>query len=123
LSIRKGLRRVGFADGTDVVVECYSLHGHYEEMSPIIDDAVRRGVALIGTPTALRARLLPKPRLKPSRLYSARLNIRLKPGLVKSLAQPTHQRDADLRWRDRHQTAWRMQLFFSASTLAEIEVA
>jgi hypothetical protein len=54
--IRKGLRRVDFAEGTDVTVKYHSLHGHYEEISSIIDDAVRRGVALIGTPTALRVR-------------------------------------------------------------------
>ena len=81
--IRMGLRRGGFAEGTGLVVEYHSLHGHYEEISSIIDDAVRRGVALIGTPTALRARLLPKLRLKPSRLYWARP---LAPGLVKTRA-------------------------------------
>src|SRR5271165_4521611 len=47
---RKGLRQTGFAEGTDVAVEYHWLDGHYEEISTIIDDAVRRRVAVIATP-------------------------------------------------------------------------
>jgi putative ABC transport system substrate-binding protein len=47
---RKGLRQTGFSEGKDVVVEYHWLDGHYEEIPGIIDDAVRRSVAVIATP-------------------------------------------------------------------------
>src|SRR5271169_2705601 len=47
---RKGLRAAGFTEGTDVVVEYHWLDGHYEEIPGIINDAVRRRVAVIATP-------------------------------------------------------------------------
>jgi putative tryptophan/tyrosine transport system substrate-binding protein len=46
---RKGLSQAGFTEGTDVVVEYHWLDGHYEKISAIVNDAVRRGVALIAT--------------------------------------------------------------------------
>jgi len=47
---RKGLRQSGFTGGKDVVVEYHWLDGHYEDRAAILDDAVRRRVAVIATP-------------------------------------------------------------------------
>ena len=47
---RKGLRQSGFTGGKDVVVEYHWLDGHYENLAAILDDAVRRRVAVIATP-------------------------------------------------------------------------
>ena len=40
----------GFTEGKDVVVEYHWLDGHYEDRAAILDDAVRRRVAVIATP-------------------------------------------------------------------------
>jgi putative tryptophan/tyrosine transport system substrate-binding protein len=47
---RKGLSQSGFTEGKDVVVEYHWLDGHYENLAAILDDAVRRRVAVIATP-------------------------------------------------------------------------
>jgi putative tryptophan/tyrosine transport system substrate-binding protein len=47
---RKGLSQSGFVEGKDVVVEYHWLDGHYEDLAAILDDAVRRHVAVIATP-------------------------------------------------------------------------
>jgi ABC-type uncharacterized transport system substrate-binding protein len=47
---RKGLSQASFTEGRNVVVEYHWLDGHYEEISAIISDAVRRNVAVIATP-------------------------------------------------------------------------
>lgn len=50
VEFRKGLRQAGFAEGKDVVVEYHWLDGHYEQIRGIIDDAIRRNVAVVATP-------------------------------------------------------------------------
>ena len=47
---RKGLSQSGFAEGKDVLVEYHWLDGHYEDLAEILDDAVKRPVAVIATP-------------------------------------------------------------------------
>ncbi len=47
---RKGLSLSGFTEGNDVIVEYHWLDGHYEDLAAIIDDAVRRHVAVIAMP-------------------------------------------------------------------------
>jgi putative tryptophan/tyrosine transport system substrate-binding protein len=47
---RKGLSQAGFTEGKDVAVEYHWLDGHYEDLAAILDDAVRRNVAVIATP-------------------------------------------------------------------------
>ena len=53
---RKGLSETGFAE-SDVRVEYHWLDGHYEELPSIINDAVRRVVAVIATPGSTPAAL------------------------------------------------------------------
>jgi putative ABC transport system substrate-binding protein len=47
---RKGLNQSGFTEGKDVVVEYHWLDGHYEDLAAILNDAIRRHVAVIATP-------------------------------------------------------------------------
>jgi putative ABC transport system substrate-binding protein len=47
---RKGLSQTGFTEGKDVVVEYHWLDGHYENLAAILNDAVKRRVAVIATP-------------------------------------------------------------------------
>ncbi len=85
---RKGLRQAGFAEGTDVVVEYHWLGGHYDEISTIVSDAVRRSVAVIATPGNSPGSLAAKAATEtiPTVFGVAEDPVAL--GLVKSLAQP-----------------------------------
>jgi putative ABC transport system substrate-binding protein len=50
VEFRKGLSQTGFAEGKNVLVEYHWLDGHYEATAAILEDAVRRNVAVIATP-------------------------------------------------------------------------
>ena len=47
---RKGLSQTGLTEGKDVLVEYHWLDGHYENTPTILNDAIRRQVAVIATP-------------------------------------------------------------------------
>ena len=47
---RKGLSQTGLTEGKDVIIEYHWLDGHYENMPAILNDAIRRHVAVIATP-------------------------------------------------------------------------
>jgi len=47
---RRGLSQSGFTEGNNVNVEYHWLDGRYEDLAAILDDAVRRKVAVIATP-------------------------------------------------------------------------
>jgi putative tryptophan/tyrosine transport system substrate-binding protein len=47
---RKGLDQAGLTEGKDVVVEYHWLDGRYDELAAILNDAIRRHVAVIATP-------------------------------------------------------------------------
>jgi putative tryptophan/tyrosine transport system substrate-binding protein len=85
---RKGLRQTGFAEGTDVVVEYHWLDGHYEELSAIINDAVRRSVAVIATPGNSPGALAAKAATEMIPIVFGVSEDPVALGLVKSLAQP-----------------------------------
>ena len=84
----KGLRQAGFVEGKDVVVEYHWLDGRYEQIPGIINDAIRRGVALIATPGSSPASLAAKAATEndPHRVRSGEDPVAM--GLVKSLARP-----------------------------------
>src|SRR6516162_8278601 len=50
VEFRKGLSQTGFVENRNVIVEYHWLDGHYEAAAVVIDDAVRRKVAVIATP-------------------------------------------------------------------------
>jgi putative ABC transport system substrate-binding protein len=85
---RKGLRQAGFADGTDVVVEYHWLDGHYEELSAIINDAVRRTVAVIATPGNSPGAVAAKAATETIPIVFGVAEDPVALGLVKSLARP-----------------------------------
>src|SRR5712691_7566917 len=49
-AFRKGLAEVGYVEGQNVAVEYHWLAGRYDGMPALLDDIVRRRVAVIATP-------------------------------------------------------------------------
>src|SRR5437879_6568569 len=47
---RKGLSQTGRNDGQNVMVEYHWLDGHYDRVPALIDELIRRKVAVIATP-------------------------------------------------------------------------
>lgn len=85
---RKGLSQTGFAEGRDVRVEYHWLDGHYEEIPSIINDAVRRTVAVIATPAITIAALAAKAATATIPIVFGVAEDPVALGLVASLAQP-----------------------------------
>src|SRR6516165_6283221 len=85
---RKGLRQAGFVERTDVVVEYHWLNGQYEQISTIVNDAVRRGVAVIATPGSSPGALAAKAATETIPIVFGVAEDPVALGLVKSLAQP-----------------------------------
>ena len=85
---RKGLSQTGFAEGQDVRVKYHWLDGHYEELPSIINDAVRRTVAVIATPGSTPASLAAKAATATIPIVFGVAEDPVTLGLVASLAQP-----------------------------------
>jgi ABC-type uncharacterized transport system substrate-binding protein len=85
---RRGLRQTGLTEGTDVVVEYHWLDGHYEEIPAIINDAVRRSVAVIATPGNSPATLAAKAATATIPIVFGVAEDPVALGLVTSLARP-----------------------------------
>jgi putative ABC transport system substrate-binding protein len=85
---RKGLGQTGFAEGQNVRVEYHWLDGHYEELPSIINDAVRRTVAVIATPGITIAALAAKAATTTIPIVFGVAEDPVALGLVASLAQP-----------------------------------
>ena len=86
---RKGLRQSGFAVGTDVLVEYHWLDGHYEQLPAIMNDAVRRKVAVIATPGSSPGALAAKAATGTIPIVFGVAEDPVALGLVKSLARPS----------------------------------
>jgi putative ABC transport system substrate-binding protein len=84
----KGLRQSGLVEGKDVVVEYHWLDGHYDQISLIISDAVRRHVALIATPGSSPASIAAKAATETIPIAFGVAEDPVALGLVKSLARP-----------------------------------
>ena len=85
---RKGLSQTGLAEGQNVRVEYHWLGGHYEELPSIINDAVRRNVAVIATPGITIAALAAKAATTTIPIVFGVAEDPVTLGLVASLAQP-----------------------------------
>jgi putative ABC transport system substrate-binding protein len=85
---RKGLNQSGFTEGQDVVVEYHWLDGHYENVAVILDDAVRRHVAVIATPANTPGSLAAKTATSTIPVVFGVSEDPVALGLVASLARP-----------------------------------
>jgi ABC-type uncharacterized transport system substrate-binding protein len=54
-AFRKGLNETGYVDGQNVMVEYHWLEGQYHRLPSLMDDLVRRRVAVIATPAGRSA--------------------------------------------------------------------
>ena len=85
---RKGLSQTGRTDGQNVAVEDHWLEGHYELLPALIDDIVRRGVAVIATPANSPATLIAKAATPTIPIVFGVGEDPVELGLVASLAKP-----------------------------------
>jgi putative ABC transport system substrate-binding protein len=85
---RKGLSQTGFTEGKDVVVEYHWLDGHYEGVAALLDDAVRRKVAVIATPANTPSSLAAKAATSTIPVVFGVSEDPVSLGLVASLAHP-----------------------------------
>ena len=85
---RKGLSQTGFTEGQDVLVEYHWLDGHYEDIPAILNEAIRRHVAVIATPANSPATLAAKAATSTIPIVFGVGEDPVALGLVASLAQP-----------------------------------
>ncbi len=59
-AFRKGLGETGYVDSKNVTIEYHGLDGHYEKLPGLLEDLIRRHVAVIATPGSEPATLAAK---------------------------------------------------------------
>ena len=59
-AFRKGLGETGYAEGRNVQVEYHWLEGQYEHLTAVLDDLIRRHVAVMAIPGSLPVSLAAK---------------------------------------------------------------
>ena len=87
-AFRKGLGETGYAEGRNVQVEYHWLEGQYEHLTAVLDDLIRRHVAVMAIPGSLPVSLAAKSATNTIPIVFGVAEDPVKLGLVTSLAQP-----------------------------------
>ncbi len=87
-AFRKGLSETGYTEGRNVLVEYYWLEGNYEGLRAVLDDVIRRGVAVIAVPGSTPVSVAAKAATETIPIIFGVAQNPVELGLVKSLAQP-----------------------------------
>jgi putative tryptophan/tyrosine transport system substrate-binding protein len=88
VAFRKGLSETGYVEGRNVAVEYHWLEGNYERLPAVLDDVIRRGVAVIAVPGSSPISVAAKAATATIPIVFGVAEDPVLLGLVKSLAQP-----------------------------------
>jgi putative ABC transport system substrate-binding protein len=87
-AFKNGLGEAGFVEGQNVTVEYHWLEGQYDRLPALLDDLVRRRVAVIATPANRPATLAAAAATKTIPIVFGLAGDPVQLGLVASLARP-----------------------------------